>query len=143
MWPGQARGLPNQVWLLLTEGQGCSILIGVCQCPGAVAVLWGNIRHDASGVGKKTRVKFMTDGILLREIQDDLLLRSYSAIILDEAHERNLNTDVLIGKLVTLGQRCHNSTSNVRLWGHRVFRVAKPCCPAAQSASLPVLAKGP
>lgn len=57
------------------------------------------IRHDASTVGKNTRIKFMTDGILLREIQDDLLLRQYSAIVLDEAHERNLNTDVLIGML--------------------------------------------
>ena len=41
----------------------------------------------------------MTDGILLREIQYDFLLNKYSVIILDEAHERNLNTDVLIGLL--------------------------------------------
>ncbi len=46
---------------------------------------------------KDTRIKFMTDGILLREIQEDLLLRKYSVIILDEAHERNVNTDILIG----------------------------------------------
>jgi ATP-dependent RNA helicase DHX37/DHR1 len=41
----------------------------------------------------------MTDGILLREASDDLLLRKYSAIIIDEAHERNINTDILIGML--------------------------------------------
>jgi len=41
----------------------------------------------------------MTDGILLSEIQNDLLLRRYSVIVLDESHERNLNTDVLIGLL--------------------------------------------
>jgi ATP-dependent RNA helicase DHX37/DHR1 len=41
----------------------------------------------------------MTDGILLREITTDFLLRKYSAVILDEAHERNTNTDVLLGML--------------------------------------------
>ena len=56
-------------------------------------------RHETSGIGSKTRIKFMTDGILLNEIQADLLLRKYAVIVLDEAHERNLNTDVLIGLL--------------------------------------------
>jgi ATP-dependent RNA helicase DHX37/DHR1 len=56
------------------------------------------IRYD-SRVGEDTKVKFMTDGILLKEIQQDFLLRKYSVLILDEAHERNLNTDVLIGLL--------------------------------------------
>jgi HrpA-like RNA helicase len=50
-------------------------------------------------MGGTTRIKFMTDGILLNEIQSDLLLRRYSVIVLDECHERNLNTDVLIGLL--------------------------------------------
>lgn len=57
------------------------------------------IRYDSSTVGDKTRIKFMTDGILLREITHDLLLRHYSVLLLDEAHERNLNTDVLLGML--------------------------------------------
>ncbi|KAL3922228.1 MAG: hypothetical protein SGILL_002316, partial [Bacillariaceae sp.] len=56
-------------------------------------------RYESAGVGDKTSVKFMTDGILLNEIQSDLLLRRYSVIVLDESHERNLNTDVLIGLL--------------------------------------------
>lgn len=46
-----------------------------------------------------TRVKVMTDGILLAEIQHDALLSRYSAIIIDEAHERSLNIDVLLGYL--------------------------------------------
>jgi ATP-dependent RNA helicase DHX37/DHR1 len=56
-------------------------------------------RYETAGLGSETRIKFMTDGILLQEIQSDLLLRKYSVIVLDESHERNLNTDVLIGLL--------------------------------------------
>jgi len=55
------------------------------------------IRFDSSTVGSDTKIKFMTDGILLREIAQDLLLRKYRVVILDEAHERNVNTDVLLG----------------------------------------------
>ncbi|QCU78435.1 ATP-dependent RNA helicase HrpA [Citricoccus sp. SGAir0253] len=46
-----------------------------------------------------TRIKVMTDGILLAEIQHDRLLSRYAAIIIDEAHERSLNIDVLLGYL--------------------------------------------
>src|SRR6478752_4327122 len=49
--------------------------------------------------GRETRIKFMTDGILLAEIQSDPMLRAYSALILDEAHERSLNIDFLLGYL--------------------------------------------
>ena len=56
-------------------------------------------RYESAGVGEETCIQFMTDGILLNEIQSDLLLRRYSVIVLDESHERNLNTDVLIGLL--------------------------------------------
>ncbi|MGP9693805.1 ATP-dependent RNA helicase HrpA [Brachybacterium sp. AOP25-B2-12] len=46
-----------------------------------------------------TRLKLMTDGILLAEIGHDRLLRRYDAIIIDEAHERSLNIDVILGYL--------------------------------------------
>lgn len=53
----------------------------------------------------QTRIKFMTDGILLREVLLDNDLDKYSCIIIDEAHERTLNTDVMLGILRTLLQR--------------------------------------
>ncbi|MGO1504337.1 MAG: ATP-dependent RNA helicase HrpA [Brachybacterium sp.] len=49
--------------------------------------------------GRGTRLKLMTDGILLAEIGRDRLLKRYDAIIIDEAHERSLNIDVILGYL--------------------------------------------
>ena len=56
------------------------------------------IRFDSS-TKNDTKVKFMTDGVLLREMTNDFRLTKYSSIIIDEAHERNINTDILIGML--------------------------------------------
>ncbi|KAF2028570.1 DEAH-box RNA helicase-like protein [Setomelanomma holmii] len=56
------------------------------------------IRFDTT-TSAKTAVKFMTDGVLLREITQDFVLTKYSAIVIDEAHERSVNTDILIGML--------------------------------------------
>ena len=50
-------------------------------------------------VSDLTRVKFMTDGVLLAETRSDPLLRCYDTIIVDEAHERSLNVDFLLGIL--------------------------------------------
>ena len=59
--------------------------------------------HDQ--VGARTAVKLMTDGILLAETQGDRDLREYGSIILDEAHERSLNIDFLLGYVKGLIQR--------------------------------------
>jgi ATP-dependent helicase HrpA len=53
----------------------------------------------------QTRIKFMTDGVLLAEIQSDPNLSAYSALIIDEAHERSLNIDFLLGYLQGLLRR--------------------------------------
>src|SRR5439155_9486407 len=53
-------------------------------------------------VGERTLVKVMTDGILLAEIQSDRMLRQYDTLIIDEAHERSLNIDFILGYLKQL-----------------------------------------
>ncbi|KAM5193099.1 putative ATP-dependent RNA helicase DHX37 [Mantella aurantiaca] len=56
------------------------------------------IRYEGN-VSSDTKIKFMTDGVLLKEIQKDFLLSKYKVIIIDEAHERSVYTDILIGLL--------------------------------------------
>jgi len=85
----------KRVCFELGQGDGQSI-----KGSGAIGNLVAyKTRYESAGSGDSTRIQFMTDGILLSEIQSDLLLRKYSVIVLDESHERNLNTDVLIGLL--------------------------------------------
>ncbi|WXC66372.1 hypothetical protein SNK03_012151 [Fusarium graminearum] len=62
---------------------------------GAVAY---QIRFEGT-VKPETSIKFMTDGVLMREVAQDITLKKYSAIVIDEAHERSANTDILIGML--------------------------------------------
>ncbi|KAJ1923812.1 putative ATP-dependent RNA helicase DHR1 [Tieghemiomyces parasiticus] len=76
------------------------------------------IRYDSTARAE-TAIKFMTDGVLLRELAQDLLLSRYSVLIVDEAHERSLNTDILIGvvsRVVKLRAKLHreNPTGEVR-----------------------------
>eukprot|EP00698_Gefionella_okellyi_P022997 TRINITY_DN7720_c0_g1_i3.p1 TRINITY_DN7720_c0_g1~~TRINITY_DN7720_c0_g1_i3.p1 ORF type:complete len:1069 (+),score=251.26 TRINITY_DN7720_c0_g1_i3:58-3207(+) len=56
------------------------------------------VRHSST-VTEHTLIRFMTDGVLLRIARGDMLLRDFSAIVVDEAHERSMDTDVLLGFL--------------------------------------------
>ncbi|XP_043260880.1 probable ATP-dependent RNA helicase DHX35 isoform X2 [Colletes gigas] len=57
-----------------------------------------SIRFD-NCTDETTRIKYMTEGILLRELMGDPLLTSYSVIVIDEVHERTLLTDIIMGLL--------------------------------------------
>lgn len=65
----------------------------------SVGDLVGYSVRFTDAVSEDTLVKVMTDGILLAEIHHDRLLRAYDTIIIDEAHERSLNIDFLLGYL--------------------------------------------
>lgn len=58
-----------------------------------------------------TRIKYMTDGMIVRELMSDSLLSKYSIIIVDEAHERTLRTDLLLSNLKTI-QKKRNASSD-------------------------------
>jgi ATP-dependent helicase HrpA len=114
---GKTTQLPK---ICLTLGRGQRKLIGHTQ-PRRIAAssVAKRIAHELNSplgevVGFKVRftdqtrpgaaVKLMTDGILLAESQTDPLLRAYDTIIIDEAHERSLNIDFLLGYLKQLLQ---------------------------------------
>ena len=115
---GKTTQIPK---FLVDAGYGKTGLIG-CTQPRRVAALSVAQRiaeelkvHYGHEVGAKIRftdqtrkdtaIKVMTDGILLNEIQDDPMLRAYEAIIIDEAHERSLNIDFILGCLRQLAKQ--------------------------------------
>ena len=112
---GKTTQLPK---LCLAAGRGVAGLIG-CTQPRRIAAravarrvaeelktpLGGAVGYQVrftENVGENTYVKFMTDGILLAEIQSDRWLSRYDTLIIDEAHERSLNIDFLLGYLKQL-----------------------------------------
>ncbi|MFZ5635670.1 MAG: ATP-dependent RNA helicase HrpA [Pseudomonadota bacterium] len=112
---GKTTQLPK---LCLAAGRGAAGMIG-CTQPRRIAAravarrvaeelntpLGGLVGYQVrfnDNVGDRTAVKFMTDGILLAEIQSDRWLSAYDTIIVDEAHERSLNIDFLLGYLKQL-----------------------------------------
>ncbi len=113
---GKTTQLPK---MCLEAGRGRRGLIG-CTQPRRIAAVAMAERvaeelGDPAAVGHKirfsdqtrdtTRIKFMTDGILLAETRSDRLLRAYDTLIIDEAHERSLNIDFLLGHLKGLLDR--------------------------------------
>lgn len=115
---GKTTQLPK---LCLAAGRGAAGMIG-CTQPRRIAArsvarrvaeelgtqLGGAVGFQVrftEQVGEQTYVKFMTDGILLAEIQSDRMLSAYDTLIIDEAHERSLNIDFLLGYLKDLLRR--------------------------------------
>nr|VWP00971.1 Tea4 [Ganoderma boninense] len=69
-----------------------------------------SVRFDEAS-SSSTRIKYVTDGMLVRELLGDPLLSRYNVIIVDEAHERTLRTDLLIANLKTILQARNGSAS--------------------------------
>ncbi|KAJ9098676.1 hypothetical protein QFC21_004324 [Naganishia friedmannii] len=88
------------------------------------------IRYSST-TSKETAIKFMTDGVILRELAADFLLKRYSVVVVDEAHERGVNTDVLIGVLSRVAKL------REKLWRERKDGV-KPLRIVIMSATLRV-----
>ena len=63
-----------------------------------------SVRFDEAS-SEATRIKYVTDGMLVRELLSDPTLSRYSVIIVDEAHERTLRTDILMANLKTIQQK--------------------------------------
>ncbi|XP_034668126.1 ATP-dependent RNA helicase DHX33 [Drosophila subobscura] len=107
---GKTTQIPQ---FLLHEGYAKSSMIGITQPRrvAAITVAKRVAQELSSSVGdivgytvrfedltsKNTKIRYLTDGILLRESIEDRLLLKYSVIILDEAHERTVNADLLFG----------------------------------------------
>jgi HrpA-like RNA helicase len=70
------------------------------------------VRFDEKS-SEETRIKYLTDGMIVRELMSDSLLSNYSVIIVDEAHERTLRTDLLIANLKTI-QKLRNQPSDAK-----------------------------
>lgn len=68
-----------------------------------------SIRFDEK-CGQRTKIKYLTDGMLVRELLSDRLLSQYSVLIIDEAHERTLRTDLLLSSLKSI-QKERNAMS--------------------------------
>ena len=70
-----------------------------------------SVRFDEKS-SERTVVKYLTDGMLLREAMSDPLLSRYAAVVLDEAHERTLATDVLFGLMKEIARKRRSANNN-------------------------------
>jgi HrpA-like RNA helicase len=91
-----------------------------------------SVRFDEAS-SSATRIKYVTDGMLVRELLSDPLLARYSVIIVDEAHERTLRTDLLITNLKTI-QRARNHPTDEK--GKGVASKTNPLKIVIMSATL-------
>jgi ATP-dependent RNA helicase DHX33 len=83
----------------------------------------------------ETRIKYMTDGMIVRELMSDPLLSKYSVVIVDEAHERSLRTDLLIANLKTIQQQ-RNGRQDVKGKGKDKADASNPLKIIIMSATL-------
>lgn len=93
-----------------------------------------SVRFDEAS-SSDTRIKYVSDGMLVRELLSDQLLSKYSVIVVDEAHERTLRTDFLIANLKTI-QAARNSAGDVSRKGKGPASALNPLKLIIMSATL-------
>ncbi|KAL8773406.1 MAG: hypothetical protein Q9194_004350 [Teloschistes cf. exilis] len=113
-------GSPNPGMIGITQPRRVAAVSMAKRVSDELGGISGKVSHQIrfeSSVSNRTAIKFMTDGILIREIAKDFALLKYSVIVIDEAHERSTNTDILIGmvsRIVDLRDTMSREDPNVK-----------------------------
>ncbi|XGW17265.1 hypothetical protein V3C99_002123 [Haemonchus contortus] len=116
---------------------------------GSPDIVSYQIRYEGNRT-PETKILFMTDGVLMKEMESDVMLKKYSAILIDEAHERSMYSDVLIGMLSRIAPLRAKTSSPLKLiimsatlrlddFTHkRLFPILKPNVINVESRQFPV-----
>nr|CDJ97934.1 DNA RNA helicase and Helicase-associated region and Domain of unknown function DUF1605 domain containing protein [Haemonchus contortus] len=116
---------------------------------GSPDIVSYQIRYEGNRT-PETKILFMTDGVLMKEMESDVLLKKYSAILIDEAHERSMYSDVLIGMLSRIAPLRAKTANPLKLiimsatlrlddFTHkRLFPILKPNVINVESRQFPV-----
>ncbi|VDO32513.1 unnamed protein product [Haemonchus placei] len=116
---------------------------------GSPDIVSYQIRYEGNRT-PETKILFMTDGVLMKEMESDVMLKKYSAILIDEAHERSMYSDVLIGMLSRIAPLRAKTANPLKLiimsatlrlddFTHRrLFPILKPNVINVESRQFPV-----
>lgn len=107
---------PGKQGVLITQPRRIAAVTLAKRVAEEQGVILGNevgyaIRFDECSSKESTVIKYVTDGVLLREMMSDPLLKAYNVVLVDEAHERSINTDMCLGLL----RKIQNKRKDLRI----------------------------